>query len=277
MNSFLQAETVLTAGNTPHTLPGALVETPTYVIAKEEFLLKLSSGLTFHYVFGKGVTVSRPETVTDAEMLLFFNGSVYGAIAWLNGFVPLHASAVVHEGQVHAFTGDSGAGKSTLATALGLQGLPLLADDVLVLDMRDPSAIICLPGHKQIKLWGDAIELTGAVAGEQVSPGVDKYFAVPPGGVCTKVLPLAHLSFLQDHSDKPKFTRLTGAQRFASARLAFYRPYFCNAIIENHDLFALISRISQQVPMSLLDRPRGKDMFDNVAAFVAQSIRNGYD
>ncbi|MEY2926421.1 MAG: hypothetical protein RL367_898, partial [Pseudomonadota bacterium] len=238
MIPLLQAETALAEGATPQSLTGALAETPTYAITRDAFLLKLPNGLRFHYQRGKGVTVSRPANVTDAEVSLFFNGSVYGAIAWLNGFVPLHASGVVHDGRVHAFTGHSGAGKSTLAAALGSRGLPLLADDILVLDMGDPDTIICHPGHKQIKLWGDALQLTGTIAGAQVRPGLDKFFAVPPGGNHDRSLPLAHLSFLEEHAKTPMLTPVIGADRFNHARAAFYRPGFCNAIAENRNLFA---------------------------------------
>jgi hypothetical protein len=274
--SILAREAVVSDGLTPDSLPGALAETPTYAIARDAFLLKLPSGLSFHYRRGTGVVVSRPDGITDAEVALFFNGSVYGAIAWLNGFVPLHASGVVHEGHVHAFTGHSGAGKSTLAAALGARGFPLLADDVLVLDLRDSDTIICQPGHKRIKLWNDALDLTGVSAGEQVCPDLDKFYVTPPGGVYAEPLPLAHLSFLEDRTGSPAFTRVTGSERVVHAGAAFYRSGFCSAITEHRNLFATIARICQQVPFSRLGRPRDKDMFDRVTDFIASSIRGGY-
>ncbi len=274
--TMLATETVLRDGETPQSLPDALFQTPTYAITRDSFLLKLPSGLAFHYVRGQGVVVSRPDSVTDAEVSLFFNGSVYGAIAWLNGLVPLHASGVVHDGQVHAFTGQSGAGKSTLAAALGARDLPLLADDVLVLDLSDPAHILCLPGHKQIKLWSDALTITGATAGAQVRPDLDKYYVTPPGGVHDGPLPLSHLSFLEDRAKAPVFEPVKGVQRFVYARAAFYRPGFCHAIAEHQNLFATVARLSQQVKISTLDRPRGKAEFDGVADFVASAIRGGY-
>jgi hypothetical protein len=273
---MLERETSLRPGDTPQSLPGALAETPTYSITQDAFLLKLPSGLSFYYERGKGVAVSRPDSVTDGEVALFFNGSVYGAIAWLNGLVPLHASGVVHNGQVHAFTGASGAGKSTLAAALGSRGFALLADDVLVLDLSDPETILCLPGHKQIKLWSDAFNLTAAERCGQVRPDLDKYFVAPPGGVHDGPLPLAHLSFIEDHAKQANFKSIKGVARFTYAGAAFYRPGFCNAIAENRNLFATVARISQHVPISILERARGEDVFATVADYVAASIRNEY-
>ncbi len=272
--ALLTAESATREGATPDTLPNALKEMPTYAIARDAFLLKLPSGLNFHYEQGKGVTVSRPDSVSDMEVALFLNGSVYGAIAWINGLIPLHASGVVHDGRVHAFTGHSGAGKSTLAAALGARGLPLLADDVLVLDMADSQDIICLPGHKQLKLWGDAVKMTGHEAGAQVREDLDKFYIAPAAGFHGEPLPLSHLYFLNDRAKADAaFSPVTGTERFTLARAAFYRPHFCAAIADNRDLFGTLSRLAQQVSIARFDRPRRKEVFDDGVDVMAAVIR----
>jgi hypothetical protein len=272
--ALLASESATREGTTPDTLPNAIKEMPTYAIARDAFLLKLPNGLTFHYVQGEGVTVSRPDSVSDMEVALFLNGSVYGAIAWINGLVPLHASGVVHDGRIHAFTGHSGAGKSTLAAALGSRGLPLLADDVLVLDLSDPSCITCLPGHKQLKLWGDAAKMTGMEAGAKVRDGLDKYYIAPAAGFHAEPLPLSHLYFLEDKAKvDAAFTPVTGSERFTLAQSAFYRPHFCAAIADNRDLFGTLSRIAAQVKIARFDRPRRKEVFDAGADAMVAVIR----
>lgn len=272
--ALLAAESALHEGVTPDRLPNALREMPTFSIASDAFLLRLPSGLIFHYAQGKGVTFSRPAEVSDLEVSLFLNGSVYGAIAWINGLVPLHASAVVQDGQVHAFTGQSGAGKSTLAAALGTHGFAMLADDVLVLDLSDPEAVICLPGHKQLKLWGDALGLTGLPSEGPVRDQLDKYYTAPVGGFHGQPLPLSHLYFLSDDArTEPQFTPLTGAARLAQTRAAFYRPRFCAALTANVDLFAILSRLATKVHMIRFDRPRRKEVFAEGVAAMAAAIR----
>jgi hypothetical protein len=271
---LLAAESATHEGTTAETLPDALKVMPTYAITRDAFLLKLPSGLTFHYVQGKGVTVSRPDSVSDLEVALFLNGSVYGAIAWINGLVPLHASGVVHDGTVHAFTGHSGAGKSTLAAALGSRGLPLLADDVLVLDLSDPSCITCLPGHKQLKLWGDAVKMTGLEASTKVRDGLDKYYITPAAGFHAGPLPLSHLYILDNQTKaKTSFTPVMGSERFTLAQTAFYRPQFHAAIAENQNLFNTLSRLAQQVRIARFDRPRRKDLFDEGVEMMAAAIK----
>ena len=50
------------------------------------------------------------------------------------GYEPLHATAVVVDGEAVAFLGDCGYGKSTLGAAFLARGFPLLTDDVLALE-----------------------------------------------------------------------------------------------------------------------------------------------
>lgn len=272
--ALLAAESAAREGPTPQTLPGALREVPTFAIARDAFLLRLPSGLTFHYRQGDGVTWSRPDSVSDLEISLFLNGSVYGAIAWINGFVPLHASGVVFDGKVHAFTGHSGAGKSTLAAALSDNGLPLLADDVLVLDLTDPEALMCLPGHKQLKLWGDALGLTGLRAEHRVRDNLEKFYATPSGGFHSEPLPLARLFLLGNNSrSAPVFSPVSGASRLSLLRTALYRPRFCAALIEGPGLFALLSRIAAAITMTRFDRPHRKELFAEGVSAMAATIR----
>jgi hypothetical protein len=269
--ALLAAESAIRDGVVPDTLPDPIREAATYVLAQDQFLLRLPSGLKFHYRKGDGVVVERPDTVNELDIAAFLNGSVYGAIVWLNGLVPLHASGVVHNGRVHAFTGHSGAGKSTLASALGAHGMALMSDDLLVLDLSDPAAVICLPGHKQVKLWPDAVALTDAEVLGPVRREIEKVYTIPSGGYYPEPLPLAELFFLDAISKTDvSFKPVVGAERFTRAQAAFFRPLFCNAIGGSGALFRVLSRLSSQVAIGRFDRPRDKDLFaDGVAAMAA--------
>ena len=168
-----------------------------YMLLGDGIMLNTDSGFRMAYRKGEGVTVDRPANAEDSEQALWLNGTIYAAIAAINGYYPIHASAVAAGGKVFAFTGQGGAGKSTLVAELGRRGLPMFCDDTLILDISDPEQILCLPGHKRLKLWPEALELTGAAVQEEIGSDYGKYFAEPPGGSVAQILPLAELCFLE--------------------------------------------------------------------------------
>lgn len=269
----LQKEAEIREGRPPERLVDAVRRTPTFEISPDAFLLRVPNGLVLHYRQGEGVTAFRPPGVTESDAALFLNGSVYGAIAWINGFVPLHAAAVAYRGRVHAFTAHSGHGKSTLAAALGQRGMPLFADDVLVVDISDPDRIICFPGHKQMKLWGDALSLTGVSRGVPVRREMNKYYVAPPGGTVNEPMPLAQLTFLQSQARKPESpVAIKGAERLTYLISAFYRRHFCAAIIEHRSVFSALTRIGTKIPMTVFDRPLEKSRFGEGVELIATAI-----
>ena len=95
-------------GEVPRELGGLSVEPGFRIIADGQFLLRCESGFGYHYLPGAGITIERPDPANCAgadpdEEGLWLNGSVYAAVACLNGLYPVHASAVASDGQVYAF------------------------------------------------------------------------------------------------------------------------------------------------------------------------------
>lgn len=258
----LARETAVRYGAVPRRLGEAELAPGRCALIGDEFVLIAPGGLAYHYRRGDGVTIERPPGTDPAEEALWLNGSVYAAIASIHGLLPIHASAVAYQGAVHAFTGPSGAGKSTLVAALGARDLPMFCDDTLVLDISDPQRIVCLPGHKRLKLTPEALALTGAAAQEEVGALTGKRYAEPPGGTARGVLPLARLTFL-DEGDVLACTPVTGAERFARLNDDHYTADLF-AMARRADLaarFALLARLAPAIPMARLVRPRNKARF----------------
>ena len=272
--ALLAREARVRHGPVPREMAGTPMPPGSMLLEGDAFLLRTVSGYGLFYRKGEGVTIERDPGADPAEETLWLNGSTYAAIASINGFLPFHASAVVWEGRVHAISGPSGAGKSTLAAALGRHGLPLLCDDTLVLDVADPARILCLPGHKRLKLTPEAIGLTGAAAREKVAPMIDKHYAEPVGGIVAQVLPLAGLTFLEEGA-QIAFIPISGGERIARLNDDHYTAELY-ALARGEGLaarFARIAAIAGQVPMQRLVRPRDPVRFDEVAARVAAQIK----
>ena len=253
--ALMRAEMRVNYGPVGDMIGDTKVEAGTWHMKGDELLLR-ASGLAMRYRKGHGVTIERDPVVRSSEEQLYLNGTVYAAAACINGFYPLHASAVAWNGGVHAFTGPAGAGKSTLVAALGSAGLPMFCDDTLILDLSDPAVPLALPGHKRLKLTDEALALTGAEAQEQVDDEIEKFYALPAGGDWQAPLPLRQLIFLEG-GDRTETLPISGAEKIARLSDDHYTAelfLWANDMNIAHR-FAAQSRLARQIAMVRLVRP----------------------
>lgn len=272
--ALLARETRWCRGAVPHELAGEVVPPGFRHIAEGCFLLRCESGYGYLYRPGEGITIERPEGADLDEELLWLRGTVHSAIACLNGFLPVHASAVAHGGRVIAFTGPAGAGKSTLVAGLGRTGLPMFCDDTLLIDLADPARLICMPGHKRLKLLPDALLLTGAQAEQPVGADTGKHYAQPLGGDMRQPLPLDTLVFLAEGPELA-WEPILGADRFARMDDDHHTQqiYLDAARPTRAALFAMRARIAANVTMARLVRPRSPAGFAASVQLVAARLR----
>ncbi len=261
MTHDLADELRLRPGPIPDTLTDPVVAREGFVASRDAFILSLFGGLRFHYRRGAGIRYEVPPELETASVASFHAGSVHGAAAWMNGFVPLHASAIAWRGGVHAFAGASGAGKSTLVAALAQRGFTLFADDVLTI--APDTVPTALPGHKRLRLWADALAMTGARRCERVWPGVDKFFVDPAGSLATPApatpLPLASLTLLDD-ADAIEVAPIAGAARLIAVRDACYRPEYRLPEVRASS-FTRLAELAARVPLFRFARPRDPSRF----------------
>lgn len=270
---LLARETCVRRGSVPCELAGVAVADGHHLLTRDAFLLRTGEGLNFLYCKGDGVIIEREPGCPAGDEELWLNGSVYAAVACINGFKPIHASAVMHEGRVYAFTGPSGAGKSTLVAALAARGLPMFCDDTLVLDLTDPDRIVCLPGHKRLKLTEEALSLTGAERQERVSSTVAKFYARPASGDVRLPLPLAELIFLEE-GERCRTVPVTGSERFVRLSDDHYTDHFFAhaSSLGIRERFLLQARLARQIAMTRLERPRDISRFDESVDLACRHV-----
>lgn len=272
--AMLAAETRIRRGEAPLSVGGVAVAPGTWCLGREEFLLRAGEAITFYYRRGAGVLVDAPDDSDPRDIRLWREGTVHAAIAALNGLVPLHASAVAHDGQVYAFTGPAGAGKSTLVAALGKAGFAQFSDDTLILDPSALGAPLCLPGHKRTKLWPEGARLAGVEPGEQVASDYAKHVVEPAAGTAPGPLPLAALIELAVE-DEPRFAPLGLGERIALLEGDHYTAQLWRAAAaQPRDLrFAELAALAGRIPMARFWRPFEASRFDAGVAAAARYIR----
>lgn len=249
------------------------VEKGSYSIDRENFFLHADCGLKISYRKGSGVSIQYGENTTALDERLFIDGTTYAAVASINGFFPVHASAVAVEDRVFAFTAESGAGKSTLVAELARQGLPMFCDDSLVLDLRDEDCILALPGNKQLKLWPDALALTGAAPQGLVWEGEDKRYAEPSGEMDRRTLPLAELCFLEE-GEPAAIEPVIGANRLRLFQDMDYVTdiYMGASELDGHEQFRLMARLARDLKITRFIRPRDASRFRADAEIMVRHI-----
>jgi hypothetical protein len=257
-------------GPVPEALERAAVAGPMFVVAERRFLLRVPNGMRVLVEDGTSVTIDCPSHLSDDDQLLWVLGSAWGALAYQRGLLPMHLSAVQLGDGIAGFGGRSGAGKSTLAAALATRGHTLAADDVTGVDASAPGRPMALPGHKTLKLWGDATTLVGVERDRPVRTDapMDKYYvAVGDDGAERHALPLRRIYQLIDRrgqpDGEPEFSveQRKGGEAVVTLESSIYRPAFGDAILGRRRIFELLAVVAAGTDVFAFGRPMRKDRF----------------
>jgi hypothetical protein len=269
---MMERESRTQEGKVPLTLADGIEVPPgQYRLANAEFLSR-GRDFAIHYKRGEGVRFELDGQEARPDMELVLAGTVRSAIAAINGLFPLHASAVAIGGKVFAFCGPTGSGKSTLVAALNGRSVPLFCDDTLLLDTAC-SPPQCLPGHKRLKLWPDAVGLAGASPLDLVSPSYRKYYCSAGGGDVAEALPLGGIISL-GRGDELAFAPLQGGARIAALADDHYTLHL-HRLARGHgaqDHLASLARIAASVPVHRFTRPFAARHFAAATDFIMQQL-----
>lgn len=196
------------------------------------------------------------------------------------GIEPLHATAVVIDGQAVAFLGDCGRGKSTLGAAFLGRGFRLLTDDLLALEPRR-GRWIAHPGPPRLKLFPSVAEkvLAGDHRGRLMNPATSKLvLRLSEAETSSRSVPLKALYVLGDPAKGQRPRRraltiepLTGHKAFLEViRAAFNLIQFDRRRLENQ--FAMATRLAAEVPLRRLTYPRKLSSLDAVCEAVLTDL-----
>lgn len=268
--SHMQHEMQVVQGMVPSTIGQPFFDDEEgFMVAKDQFLFTTWDDVRFHYRRGQGLVVDKPETDAETDYELFLWGTVFGTVAWLNGLVPLHASAVDVGGRMIAFTADSGGGKSTLAAALAAMGHDHVCDDTLVLSLQRDE-VYGLPDRKPLKLWGDALAMTATEASGPVPSMPGKHYANAARKAAAPA-PLTDLVFLERGEDVA-FEAITGAAKFSLLPAALYRGFLHVARGDRAAHEAFLLQFCTKVRFWRLRRPFCSDRFGGDVEAISDAL-----
>jgi hypothetical protein len=132
-----------------------------YIVGPDGFYLEREHVGRYRVTNGDRVTVDACRGADDVDVRVFLLGSVFGALCYQRGLLPLHASAVAHEGQGYAFAGPSGTGKSTISAGLCARGFEFVADDICPIAFTAGGQPQVLESVRKLKLSEETLRVLG--------------------------------------------------------------------------------------------------------------------
>lgn len=193
-------------------------------------------------------------------------------------FEPLHATAVVVDGQAVAFLGSNGFGKSSLAACFLEAGHEMLTDDLLIL-WPSPEGVLAYPGPPRIKLFRGVARRFLGQAGHRggMNEDTDKLI-VPIGGDrwCSRPVTLKAIYTLAAPRDACR--RIDVSVESLSAREVFVelvKGTFNRRLVSRQRLerqFGFVGALTELVPMRKLIYPRVIDRLPEVRTILLADL-----
>ena len=223
---------------------------------------------------GKLVRWRKLQEVSDEVLLTYLIGQVLSFCLLTRGIEPLHATAVVIDGEAVAFLGNSGAGKSTLAATFVQRGYSLLTDDVLVLQ-PDGNKLLAHPSLPRLKLTPETADafFSGRRSIPMNSFTSKMIFPLSSQRHAGHMVPLRVLYVLPKRSSRSRI-RVSPLQGCASF-LPLIANTFNDSVVTPARLkqqFAFAGKVTSTVPLRQLSYPRGLELLPAVADAILSDL-----
>jgi hypothetical protein len=263
-------------GNVPRTLDHAVPYGPECQISPTEYLLDIPETARYYVAHGREVRLEITPGAPPANVSTYLLGSVFGVLCHQNGLLPLHASAVEHNGRVTAFLGDSGAGKSTLAASLHRRGHRIVSDDICLLAPHGDQMRV-VPVAVWLKLWNQSLQHLGETPIEQnrVYSTDDKFRVFLPTDSKPDAATIANIVFLtRDPAPAATLTLnpMPPLEAIAGLMRLTYVPYFPPLAGQQPRLFQQCARMFQNARAWRLTVPWNLARLDAVLTLIERDL-----
>lgn len=265
-------------GSVPESIENPVRSHPAFQAKPGVFLLKVRGIARYLVCDGKRIVVERMPGKTDGEIDVFLMCSVFGALFYQRGLLPLHAGAIRVGDKCALFAGESGAGKSTTVTAFLKRGYKLHADDLSVISpsRRDSAPVpLVWPAMPQMKLWVDSLEQAGGPSSqyEKQLPGREKYLVPRVGDFNRQPLLVGKIYVLSKKSEEPvSLENVTGISKFYPLLRNTYRSQYLAALGVKEEHFNSLGQIAERIPVAYVHRPRDYSNLDEVVDFIERDF-----
>jgi hypothetical protein len=228
---------------------------------------------------GREISIDPYPNASARNVRLFLLGSVFGVLCHQRGLLPLHANAIVVNGQAVIFAGQQGIGKSTLAAYYQSRGYRVLCDDVCVVSFDEGGRPLAWPGLARLKLWRDAAETFGYDSRklERVVDDLDKYNVPLMPSIAKGPFPAARMYILSDWAAgaATEVVPLTGSSSVQAIMSNTYRNTYLQAMRLTGANFVQATLLAKCARIFAAPRHRGYEVFAQEAARLERHFTHG--
>jgi hypothetical protein len=264
-------------GEVPERLTGAASPGFGVQVARDEVLLAVPGTARYLVRGAHEIVVDPAPGGSERNLRLFLLGSALGILAHRRGLLPLHANAVVVDGNAYAFGGHSGAGKSTLAAHFAREGYEILCDDVCGISFAADGTPLAWPGLRRLKLWGDAVRAFGHDSDvlDRAMDDLDKYHVPLAQDAATRAAPFRRLYLLArtEPGETPAISRLRGQRAMAAVMQNTYRNGYLAPMGLAAQHFRLCAKLLRRAEVYEARRDWGYDVYGREAELFERHIR----
>lgn len=220
---------------------------------------------------GREILVDLLPEAVESEVQQVLAGPAMACIIHQRERMPLHASGVMAGGGALVFLGDSGMGKSTTAAAFYARGYPLIADDLIALDLNGSGPPTVFPGFPQLRLSPGEVIPGGKLETTQLSyPSGDKNAYRAEHGFPQGPLPLRRIHVLvrgEILAIEPMGLQEAMIELVRHTyRISLMHPF------RGHDNFLNCARLVQEIPVLRLSVPRSLAGSDALVHMVVKDL-----
>ena len=205
---------------------------------------------------GHEIWFRRPAAFSMEYVAIYLLGPVIGLALRLRSMLCLHASAISIAGHAITLVGAAQSGKSTTAAALSRRGLPVLADDIAVIDI-EPDGPRVRPSYPRLRLWPDSSTMVfgPAVELERLTADWDKRFLDLSWNTSVFAAGAGLLSAIYVLADRaavkaPAIEKLSSKKGLLALIANSYGNLFLDEAMRRHE-FAALARLAHEVPIFL--------------------------
>lgn len=206
---------------------------------------------------GSHIQYDRHAGADDSQITSIILGTSLAAALMQRGIVPMHACSVLTDRGAILVMGSSGAGKSTTLGGLLELGLPMMADDVTGLQMREDGTIMALPAFPAIRLWEDSLAALGQPNDGlvRVRSDINKHY-LPVDRFHSAPEPVHALFHIRPYNGELlRVSRLEAAYRVAAISKFIFRKNFIDGMGLRALAFQHAAKLANQAQTFDVQRP----------------------